>query len=116
MILLNICNKCGTELEEEDLINGCPKCGSKLFKFINTKHTSDKKLKSETTDLNKNSKQKNSIESVKIEGKGIYELNLQQLFDGEINVFSDKEGNYVIDIYSLLNKNAKIEEEKDSKK
>ncbi len=47
---------------------------------------------------------KNSVESIKVEDKGVYEVNLQHILEGETDVFSDKEGNYAININSLLKK------------
>jgi len=102
---LNICNKCGTELEGEDLINGCPKCGSKLFKFINTNTTKkDFKNQKSKDHHDENKLSIDSIECVMVEDKGVYELNLNRLLAGETNVYSDNEGNYAIDINALLKK------------
>jgi predicted nucleic acid-binding Zn-ribbon protein len=109
---LNICNKCGTELEGEDLINGCPKCGSKLFKFVNT-NTAKKNLKNKKSeDRGESSLSKDSIESVKVEDRGVYELNLNHLLAGETNIYSDNEGNYAIDISALLKKGIKNKQKK----
>jgi predicted nucleic acid-binding Zn-ribbon protein len=111
---LNICNKCGIELEGEDLINGCPKCGSKLFKFVNT-NTNKKDLKNQKSkDYRSGNKlSKDSIESVRVEDKGVYILNLNHLLAGENNVYSDNEGNYAIDINSLLKRSTKDKQKDD---
>ena len=105
VIYLNICNKCGTELEGEDLIKGCPKCGSKVFKFIKTKDTS-KTLKNLQSKSHHEGNQfsRDSIESIRVKDNGIYELNLNQILSGETSVFSDDKGNYAIDIAGLLKK------------
>nr|WP_054835749.1 Zn-ribbon containing protein [Methanobrevibacter arboriphilus] len=55
---------------------------------------------------------KNSVESIKVEDKGVYEVNLQHILEGETDVYSDKEGNYAININSLLKKSRK-EDKKD---
>lgn len=114
VIYLNICNKCGTELETEDLISGCPKCGSKLFKFVNTATTKKtlKNQKSKDFPPHGNKLSQDSIESVKVEDKGVYELNLNHLLAGETNIYSDNEGNYAIDINALLKKGIKNEQKK----
>ncbi|MEA4956733.1 MAG: Zn-ribbon containing protein [Methanobrevibacter sp.] len=109
---MNICSKCGTELKGDDLLKGCPKCGSKLFKFVNTKAIEEKKRREKEEKENpapeeKISIDKNSVESIKVEDKGVYEVNLHHILEGETDVFSDKEGNYAIDINSLLRKNRK---------
>ena len=112
---MNICNKCGTELEGEDLINGCPKCGSKLFKFVNT-NTAKNNLKNKKSKDNhdENKLSIDSIESIKVEDRGVYELNLNHLLAGETNIYSDNEGNYAIDINALLKKGIKNKQKNDS--
>ncbi|KZX17794.1 hypothetical protein MBCUT_00890 [Methanobrevibacter cuticularis] len=113
---MNVCSKCGTELNEDDLVNGCPKCGSKLFKFVNTKAIAEKKRR-EKEELEKDSLEEeitidpNSIESIKVEDKGVYEVNLSHILDGDTDVYSDSEGNYAIDINSLLKKGRKDDDE-----
>ena len=110
---MNICNNCGVELEGEDLINGCPKCGSKLFKFVNTgKNKKDFKSQESKNHRSKDKLAKDSIESIMVEDKGVYVLNLNQLLAGEANVFSDNEGNYAIDINSLIKKSTKNKQKK----
>jgi len=113
---LNICSKCGTELKGDDLLDGCPNCGGKLFKFVNTRAIEEKKrkeeekenLSSEDTSSEENiTIDKNSVESIKVEDKGVYEVNLQHILEGETDVYSDKEGNYAININSLLSKTRK---------
>jgi len=113
VIYLNICNKCGTELKSEDLINGCPKCGGKFFKFINT-DTSEKGLKNQKSKNHHDETKlsKDSIESVRVEDIGVYELNLNQLLAGETNIYSDNEGNYAIDLNALLKKGIKNNQKK----
>jgi predicted nucleic acid-binding Zn-ribbon protein len=122
VIYLNICSKCGTELEGDDLLEGCPNCGSKLFKFVNTKAIEEKKRREKEEKENPSSEDlsseeklsinKNSVESIKVEDKGVYEVNLQHILEGETDVYSDKEGNYAININSLLKKSRK-EDKKD---
>jgi len=108
---LNICNKCGIKLEGEDLIKGCPKCGSKVYKFVNTNTRKKviKKEKSKNYHLEEKLP-KDSIESVRVEDKGVYSLNLKHLLAGETNVYSDSKGNYAIDINDLLKKGRKEKE------
>lgn len=121
MIWLNECSKCGTELHKGDLLNGCPNCGSKIFKFVNTKAIEEKKRKEkEEQEKMENSPpeenitiDENSVESIKVEDKGVYELNLNHILEGETEVYSDKEGNYAININSLLKKSRKDDEEVD---
>jgi len=107
---LNVCNKCKTELSEDELIEGCYKCGNKTFRFVNTKDIEEKKCKTKKKENMENALDEgltideNSVESIKVEDKGVYEVNLHQVLEGETAVFSDNEGNYVIDINSLLKK------------
>ena len=122
---MNICNKCGIELKNDDLINGCPKCGSKLFKFINNDSNSTNNNNNNNSNTNKkhlkNKKSKNhlqselpndSIESIRIEDNGVYLLNLDLLLAGENNVCADNEGNYAIDINALLKNSMKNKQKK----
>ena len=106
---MNLCNKCGVELENEDLIKGCPKCGSKLFKFINTA-PSEKEQKNENHE--ENDLASDSVESIRVEDYGVYILNLDQLLAGETDVFADNKGKYTIDISSMLNKTMKTKQKK----
>ena len=116
---MNVCSKCGTELHEDDLIEGCPNCGSKVFKFVNTKAIEEKKRREKEEKENPVSEEEeitldeNSVESVKVEDKGIYELNLPNILEGETDVFSDREGNYAIDIHSILKKGRNENEKED---
>lgn len=96
---MNVCAKCGRELEEEDILNGCPICGSKKFKFVNKNPQKKKEKEEENPKIDEN-----SIEQVKVEDRGIYEVNVSNLLGGGSDVYSDKEGNYAIDINSLLKK------------
>lgn len=110
---MNICGRCNTELSEEDLEKGCPKCGSKVFKFVNTKAIAEKKQKEKEKGLEQDfpeeeiSMDENSIESIKVEDKGVYEVNLSHILEGNTDVYSDTEGNYAININSLLKKSRK---------
>ena len=113
---MNVCGKCGTKLHGDDLLEGCPKCGSKLFKFVNTKAIEEKKRREKEKEENPNIEEEltideNSVESIKVEDKGVYEVNLSQILEGGSEVFSDKEGNYAIDINALLKKGRKDDEE-----
>lgn len=45
-----------------------------------------------------------SIETITVEEQGIYELNLQNLLEGDEGVVGDKKGNYAVDINSLFKK------------
>ncbi|MBZ9571622.1 hypothetical protein KQY27_08690 [Methanobrevibacter sp. TMH8] len=112
---MNVCSKCGTELHGDDLLDGCPKCGSKLFKFVNTKAIEEKKRREKEEKENppeeKLTIDEDSVESIKVEDKGVYEVNLPHILEGESDVYSDKEGNYAIDINALLKKSRKENEE-----
>jgi len=115
---LNECSKCGTELHSNDFLEGCPKCGSRLFKFVNTKAIEEKKRREKEeketppSDEEELTLDEDSVESIKVEDKGVYELNLPNILEGETEVYSDKEGNYAIDISALLKKSRKDEDEK----
>ncbi|MDR2623698.1 MAG: hypothetical protein LBC39_03865 [Methanobrevibacter sp.] len=104
---MNLCASCGRELEEDDILNGCPDCGSKKFKFVNKNPQRKKKEeeKGPKTTINED-----SIEQVKVEDRGIYEVNVSNLLDGGSDVYSDREGNYAIDINSLLKKGREKED------
>ncbi|MDR1721416.1 MAG: hypothetical protein LBR24_00010 [Methanobrevibacter sp.] len=103
---MNQCANCGRELNEEDIIKGCPNCGSKRFKFINP----NPKKREEEEEVER-SMDKTSIEQIKVEDRGVYEVNIPQLLDGGSDVYSDKEGHYAIDITSLLKKGREKKEE-----
>jgi predicted nucleic acid-binding Zn-ribbon protein len=96
-----VCAGCGRELKEEDILNGCPDCGGKKFKFVNS---NPQKKKEKKEDIPKTAINENSIEQIKVEDRGVYEVNVSKLLDGGSDVYSDKEGNYAIDINSLLKK------------
>jgi predicted nucleic acid-binding Zn-ribbon protein len=107
---LNICAECGRELKEEDILNGCPKCGSKKFKFVNQKQPKKK----EKIPIKK-SIDESSIEQVKVEDRGVYEVNIPNLLGGGSEIYSDKEGHYAIDINSLLKKGREKKKEDNEK-
>ncbi|RBQ23576.1 hypothetical protein ALNOE001_08600 [Candidatus Methanobinarius endosymbioticus] len=119
---MNVCSKCETELHGDDLLDGCPNCGSKLFKFVNTKAIEEKKRreKEEQEKMEDSSPEEditideNSVESIKVEDKGVYEVNLLHILEGETDVYSDKEGNYAIDINALFKKSRKDEDEEEN--
>ncbi|MDR3291128.1 MAG: hypothetical protein LBT10_03165 [Methanobrevibacter sp.] len=106
---MNVCAKCGCELKEENILNGCPKCGGKKFKFVN--NNPQKRNKKEEETIPETAINENSIEQVKVEDRGIYEVNVSKLLDGGSDVYSDKEGNYAIDINSLLKKGREKKED-----
>ncbi|GAA5819358.1 MAG: Zn-ribbon containing protein [Methanobrevibacter sp. CfCl-M3] len=101
---MNVCAKCGFELKEEDILNGCPNCGGKKFKFVNKNPKKNNGKEEDKSIIPKTSITENSIEQVKVEDRGVYEVNVSKLLDGGSDVYSDKEGNYAIDINSLLKK------------
>ncbi|KZX12362.1 OapC/ArvC family zinc-ribbon domain-containing protein [Methanobrevibacter curvatus] len=109
---MNICVECGTKIQDGDMLNGCPKCGNKRYKFINPnteKRKAEKLAKSKDEEKKKkeSSLDKADVESIKVEDKGIYELNLSNVLEGETEVYSSNEGQYKIDIGSLLQKKKK---------
>ena len=90
------CIKCGyefTENSEEIIINGCPECGGKFFAY--TRKGQIEEIKEGKAD---------GVESIKVKGQGIYELNLSSLLENDSVIVSDEEGRYMIDINSLLKK------------
>lgn len=116
--MVHECINCGAKLDKiEDLVNGCPKCGSKYFKLVvlkDEKSETSPILDSEplkedsNTDSEENKFDKNNIESVLVKQRGIYEVNLDHLLEKDSSiVFADEDGNYVVDINSLLKKGSK---------
>jgi predicted nucleic acid-binding Zn-ribbon protein len=114
---LNVCDNCGTELQEDDLLNGCPHCGSKRFKFVNIKAIEEKKRREKEEKENPTPSEEeltideDSVETIKVQDKGIYEINLSRMSEGETGIYSDNKGNYAIDIHALSKKGKKEDKE-----
>ncbi|MDR0912310.1 MAG: hypothetical protein LBM96_06900 [Methanobrevibacter sp.] len=111
---MNICAECGNKIEQEDFLKGCSKCGSKKFRFIDPdadKKEEKKRLKQikEEKKQVESSLNESDVESIKVNDKGVYELNLSQLLEGETDIYKNKDGEYGIAIDSLLKKQIKGE-------
>ncbi|MEA2071433.1 MAG: Zn-ribbon containing protein [Asgard group archaeon] len=132
-----ICGKCNKKLEKSPLllIKGCPYCGSKVFKTIKApgeqqsikihhekreSSDSEESLVSQYEIIPKLVKQKDEqepsqedvIPAIQLREKGIYDVNLDSLFQGEKAdpiVLSSRQGVYRVEILP-------VEKKKDEKK
>ncbi|MGL6298687.1 MAG: Zn-ribbon domain-containing protein [Methanobacteriaceae archaeon] len=94
------------ESKEKSNPNSNPKINDSITKDSKTKKdgklgSTDLGLESFSDEVNK------SIETITVEEQGIYELNLQNLLEGDEGVVGDKRGNYAVDINSLFKKGKK---------
>ncbi len=93
MNFYNVCAVCGERIPEEHNEFSCPFCGSNVFKLIRERESEGRKIL----------KKEDKVETVKILRKGVFEIDLETLFNGGPLIVSDKEGTYKI----LLNNIAK---------
>ncbi len=104
------CLRCGKKFEHisEEMLNGCPECGGRFFLYIRdgTDLSATElvdRLKIEESD--EAISQDERIESLRIIGTGIYELNLDALMSKKEIVMGLKEnGTYAIHLPSLFGK------------
>ena len=115
------CVRCGLMLEDgsKELLKGCS-CGSKFFFFISKKALENaqtltaelnlddrKEIEKEITEIIQGKTESTDpvfldIESVRVLGKGKYELNLVNLFKGKPLIYKFQDGKYVIDLLSTF--------------
>lgn len=121
------CTKCGREFEDgsTEILRGCPSCGGKKFLYIgeSTRHddvleektieeiaaeTGEEELEVKGAPSPARTAEENRIdcydrvESIRIVGPGSYELNIEKLArDDEMVVGLGKDGQYVVDIFSM---------------
>ncbi len=112
------CLKCGKKFEHisEEMLNGCPECGGRFFLYIrdgtdlNAEELVER-LKIEESDEGISPDER--IESLRIIGTGIYELNLDALMSKEEIVMGLRHnGTYAIHLPSLFAKKKKKRKQK----
>ncbi len=107
------CLKCGKKFERitREMLNGCPECGGRLFLYIRegeggemdatATELVDRIKIEERGDMSPDER----IESLRILGTGIYELNLGALMEKKELIMGIKQdGSYVIHLPSLFAK------------
>ncbi len=104
------CLRCGKKFDHitREMLNGCPECGGKLFLYIRDGTDLDARelvdrLKIEECDEDISPDER--IESLRIIGTGVYELNLSALMGKKEIVMGLKQnGTYAIHLPSLFAK------------
>ncbi len=127
------CLKCGEIYEDGSkyVLEGCPKCGGRIFLYTKkplpdrTRKKILKKIENEEISfegekfeeimeeierrrqeaIKEALKQKERVESIKVEDVGEYEINLERLIEGGIIV--EKDGTYFIYLPSLFERRKK---------
>ncbi len=119
------CTKCGREFRDGsvEILRGCPSCGGKKFLYVSDrmKHAdvleekSIEKIAEETKEEVLEVKREGPasrptdilerVESVRIVGKGKYELNLERLAESQdIIIGMGDDGKYMLDLPSMSKK------------
>ncbi|MDO5846665.1 MAG: Zn-ribbon domain-containing protein [Methanocorpusculum sp.] len=119
------CTKCGREFRDGsvEILRGCPSCGGKKFLYVSdrVKHAdvleekSIEKIAEETKEEVLEVKPEGPasrptdilerVESVRIVGKGSYELNLERLAESQdIIIGMGDDGKYMLDLPSMSKK------------
>ncbi|HJJ28679.1 MAG TPA: Zn-ribbon domain-containing protein [Methanocorpusculum sp.] len=117
------CTKCGREFRDGsvEILRGCPSCGGKKFLYVSDRMKNSDVLEEKSiAKIAEETKQEvlevkpaagpadrptdilARVESVRIMGKGSYELNLERLADSQdIIIGMGKDGNYMLDLASM---------------
>lgn len=115
------CVRCGLMYEDgsKELLSGCS-CGSRFFFFISRKAMEKaKKMTSDLTPTDRTEIEQEiteiiegktdmktpvflDIESVRVLGKGKYEINIVDLFKGKPLIYKLEDGKYIIDLVSTF--------------
>jgi len=107
------CLKCGKKFERitEEMFNGCPECGGRLFLYIRDGEDLEARELVDRIKVEEGGREKRPeerIESLRILGAGVYELNLEALMEKrEIVMGLKQSGSYVIHLPSLFGKRRK---------
>ncbi|HJJ48458.1 MAG TPA: Zn-ribbon domain-containing protein [Methanocorpusculum sp.] len=117
------CTKCGREFRDGsvEILRGCPSCGGKKFLYVSDRMKNSDVLEEKSIEtIAEETKQEvlevkpiagpatrptdilERVESVRIMGKGSYELNLERLAESQdIIIGMGKDGNYMLDLASM---------------
>lgn len=115
--------KCGREFRDGsvEILRGCPSCGGKKFVYVSDRVKNDDVLQEKTVEkIAQDTKQEvleihqeeaaqvrptdilERVESVRIMGKGKYELNLERMADSQdIIIGMGTDGRYMLDLNSM---------------
>jgi len=130
--------KCGREFRDGsvEILRGCPSCGGKKFVYVSDRVKNDDVIKEKTIEtIAQETKQEvleirqeeseevrptdilERVESVRIMGKGKYELNLERMADSQdIIIGMGSDGKYMLDLTSMSKKRKNSSSPKKSKK
>ena len=114
------CTKCGREFRDGsvEILHGCPSCGGKKFLYVSDRVRNEDVLQEKSIEkIAEETKQEvlevqrpasrptdilGRVESVRIVGKGSYELNLERLADTQdIIIGMGNDGKYMLDLNSM---------------
>ncbi|HJJ45616.1 MAG TPA: Zn-ribbon domain-containing protein [Methanocorpusculum sp.] len=117
------CMKCGREFRDGsvEILKGCPSCGGKKFVYVSDRIKNDDILrektvaaiahetKQEVLEVRPESSPANNpadilerVESVRIMGKGKYELNLERMAESQdVIIGMGTDGRYLMDLASM---------------
>ncbi|HJJ38832.1 MAG TPA: Zn-ribbon domain-containing protein [Methanocorpusculum sp.] len=118
------CMKCGREFRDGsvEILKGCPSCGGKKFVYVSDRIKNDDILREKTTAaIAQETKQEilevrpeagpvssnpadilERVESVRIMGKGKYELNLERMAESQdVIIGMGTDGRYIMDLTSM---------------
>lgn len=117
------CTKCGREFRDGsvEILCGCPSCGGKKFLYVSDRVRNEDVLQEKSIEkIAEETKQEvlevqrpasrptdilGRVESVRIVGKGSYELNLERLADTQdIIIGMGNDGKYMLDLASMSKK------------
>ncbi len=123
------CTKCGREFRDGsvEILRGCPSCGGKKFLYVSDRVRNEDVLKEKSIEtIAQETKQEvlevkpqqgpasrptdilERVESVRIVGKGSYELNLERLADTQDMIIGmGDDGKYMLDLSSMSKRRSK---------
>lgn len=102
------CINCGEKFEKitKEMLTGCPECGGKLFLFLRDGENINAAELVDRIEVDERAPEEGEqIESLKILSPGVYELNLDALFERKEVIMRIKEnGTYVVPLPALFRK------------
>lgn len=130
------CTKCGREFDDgsTDILKGCPSCSGKKFLYIRESERHADVLEEKSLQELTREKQHevlevkplpkkdveifDRVESIRILGPGSYELNIEKLAktDEVVVGLGKKDGQYIVDIHSMVRTDKKTGKKRKKKK